>query len=113
MEIINQGSTYILGLEFRDDAGNAVTPSSALYRIDDEDSGNAITGNNANAWVAFSPSSNQYDLAISANENALIGNTTDREERKVTVKFNFSADNKTQTDEYRYMIQRLENLLKT
>lgn len=113
MDIINQGSTYVLGLDFKDANGNAITPAAAFYRIDDVESGNGITGNNANRWVAFSPSSNQYDLTITANENAMIGNSTDREERKVTVKFNFSADNKTQTDEYRYMIFRLENLLKT
>ena len=113
MDVINQGSTYILGLSFKDENGNGVTPSAGRYRIDVE-GGNAITGNNANAWIPFTPSSNAYDLTISANENAISSNASvDREERVVTVEFTYSADSKKQTDEYRYMIRRLEEYLKT
>ena len=112
MDVINQGSSYVLGLSFKDEDGNGVTPSAAKYRIDNE-GGNAITGNNANAWVAFTPSANTHDLTISANENAFANNTSDREERVVTVEFIYSADSKKQTDEYRYMIRKLENLLNT
>jgi hypothetical protein len=113
MDVINQGSTYILGLSFKDENGNGVTPSAGKYRIDVE-GGNAITGNNANAWVAISPSGNTYDLTITANENGFKANSsTDREERVVTVEFTYGANSSKQTDEYRYMIKVLENLLNT
>jgi hypothetical protein len=113
MEIVNEGSSYVLGLTFKDENGNGVTPANATYRIDDEESGNGVTGNNANHWVDISPSGNTYDLVVTANQNAFIGNNTQREERVVTLKFKFSADSKWQTEEYRYMLTRLENLLKT
>jgi len=111
MEIINQGSTYVLGLAFSDENGNAVAPSSARYRIDVE-GGNAISGNNTTAWVSFSPSNNTYDLAITANENLMGNNSNNREERVVTVEFGYSGNANKQTTEYRYMLTRLENYLK-
>jgi hypothetical protein len=112
MEYINQNSTYVLTLSFIDENGNAVTPSSSKYRIDVSD-GNAVTGNNANHWVAFTPSNSTYDLAISANENAMSNNSNNREERIVTILFKYSADSKELPLEYRYMLTRLENLSKT
>lgn len=113
MDLINQNSDYDLLLSFTDENGNKVTPSAASYRIDDVGSGNAITGNNANAWIAITPTGNTYDLRITANQNALLGNNSDREERVVTTKFTYSADLKQDTAEYRYFIMRLANLLKT
>jgi len=113
MDVINQGSTYVLGLSFKDEDGNGVTPSAGKYRIDVE-GGNSVTGNNANAWVAFTPANSAYDLTISANENGFKANSsTDREERVVTVEFTYGANGYKQTDEYRYMIKALENLLHT
>jgi hypothetical protein len=112
MEVVNQGSTYVLGLTFTDENGNGVTPTSARYRID-VDGGNAITsGNNNSAWVPITPSGNTYDLLIGANQNAMVGNNTQREERVVTVEFSYSGNANKQTDEYRYMLTRLDNFLK-
>jgi hypothetical protein len=110
MDIINQGSTYVLGLTFRDENGNAVTPSAGRYRIDNE-GGNAISGNNTTAWVAFTPSGNTHDITISSNQNAFVSNSSDREERIVTAEFTYGAGNNKQTDEYRYMIKRIDNFL--
>jgi hypothetical protein len=113
MEIVNQGSTYVLGLTFSDENGNGVTPTEARYRIDVE-GGNAITGNNTTAWVAFSPSGNTYDLVITANQNAMNNNSNNREERIVTVEFSYGNNNANKNpQEYRYMLTRLDNLLKT
>lgn len=110
MDFVNQGSTYILGLTFRDEGNNLVTPSSARYRVDVE-GGNAVTGNNSTAWVSFTPTGNTYDLVITANQNALANNTVDREERIVTVDFTYSPDGYKQPTEYRYMLVRLKKLL--
>ena len=111
MDVINQGSTYPITLTFKDGNGNNVTPSAGKYRIDVE-GGNSVTGNNANAWVAFTPANSAYDLTITANENGFKANSsTDREERVVTVEFTYGANGYKQTDEYRYMIRVLENLL--
>jgi len=112
MEVVNEGSTYVLGLSFTDENGNGVTPTGARYRID-VDGGNAITsGNNNSAWVDITPGSNAYDLVITANQNAMVGNNTQREERVVTVEFGYSGNANKQTDEYRYMLARLENFLR-
>ncbi len=113
MEIVNQGSVYVLGLAFSDENGNGVTPTEAKYRVDVE-GGNAVTGNNANAWVAISANANTYDLVITANENAMNNNSNNREERVVTLEFSYGANNANkQTQEHRYMLTRLDNLLKT
>ncbi len=106
MDIVNQNCDYTLGLDFSDDTGVAIVPTSASYRIDDVDSGNQIV-----AWTPIYPTLNSFDLVITATQNAMIGNSTDREERAVTVKFGYSADSKQDTDEYRYMITRLPYLL--
>ncbi len=113
MEIVNQGSVYVLGLAFSDENGNGVTPTEARYRVD-VDGGNAVTGNNANAWIAISANANTYDLVITANENAMNNNSNNREERVVTLEFSYGANNANkQTQEHRYMLTRLDNLLKT
>jgi hypothetical protein len=111
MEVVNEGSTYVLGLSFSDENGNGVIPTSARYRLD-VDGGNAISGNNNSAWVSIVPGNSTYDLVISGNQNAMVGNNTQREERVVTVEFGYSGNANKQTDEYRYMLTRLENYLK-
>lgn len=113
MDIVNQGSSFVLALAFADENGNGVTPTTAKYRIDVE-GGNAITGNNANAWIGFNANANTYDLVITANENAMNNNSNNREERVVTLEFSYGANNANkQTQEHHYMLTRLENLLKT
>jgi hypothetical protein len=106
MDIINQETTYTLGLDFTDDQGGAVTPTSASYRIDDLESGNEVV-----PWTSIFPTTSSFDLVVTAEQNAMAGNSTDRETRVVTVKFGYSADSKQDTDEYRYWISRLPYLL--
>ncbi len=112
MDIVNQGSTYLLGLTFRDEGNNLVTPSAGRYRVD-RVGGNAVTGNNANAWVAFTPSGNTHDIVITANENAFANNSANREDRIVTVEITYGANSYLQTNEYRYRLERIEEYLTT
>jgi len=42
MEIVNERSTSIVTLTFRDETGAQVTPSAGTYRIDDAASGTEI-----------------------------------------------------------------------
>jgi hypothetical protein len=109
MDIVLEGSTYPILLEFVDGNNNAVTPSAARYRIDNV-GGNSITGNNANAWVSFTPSGNTYELVITANENAVANANNRREERTVTVEFTYGANSYKQTGEYRFMLKNLDYL---
>ena len=106
MDIVLEGSTYPLTLSFFDGNNAAVTPTAARYRIDNV-GGNQITGNNANAWVAFAPSNSTYDLIISANENQMANANNAREERAVTVEFTYGANSFKQTGEYRFTLQNL------
>lgn len=109
MDIVFEGSTYPITLSFYDGNNNAVTPSAARYRIDNV-GGNAVSGNNANAWVAFTPSANTHDLVISANENAMANANNAREQRTVTVEFTYGANSYKQTGEYQYTLQNLSYL---
>lgn len=109
MDSIFEGSTYPILLAFRDGNNNAVTPSAARYRIDNV-GGNSITGNNANAWVAFTPSGNTHELVIAANENAMANANNAIEERAVTIEFTYGANSYKQTGEYRFMLKNLNYL---
>ena len=51
-DTVNEKSTSIVTLSFADEAGNAVTPTSGTYRIDDVASGTQIKGDTAFAGPA-------------------------------------------------------------
>jgi hypothetical protein len=110
MDVVNQGSVYVLGLAFTDENGNNVTPSGAQWRLDAEGIG-PITGNNANAWVTFTPGGSSYNLQITGIQNAMSNNSNNREMRVVTIEFTYGAGNNAATMEYRYLLTRIENLL--
>jgi hypothetical protein len=106
MDVVQEASDYLLTMTFRDEGNNLVTPSAGKYRIDNV-GGNQITGNNANAWVAFTPSGNTHDIIITGNQNVMANANNSREERVVTVEFTYGANSYNQTGEYRYMLNNL------
>ena len=102
LDVINEMTTLVITATFRDLNGALVTPSSASYRIDDAISGSQIRGD-----TPFTPAGSSHDITISANENRILDNAHNAEERIVTVKFIFGIDNKEGNGEYRYVVKNL------
>ncbi len=102
LDVINEKTTFVITATFRDLTGELVTPSSASYRIDDVISGSEIRGD-----TPFTPEGSSYDITISKDENRILDNAHNTEERIVTVKFVFGIDNKEGNGEYRYIVKNL------
>ncbi len=86
MEIQNVGSVnektfYLITASFTDENGDAVVPTSAEYRIDDE-SGQSIV-----PLTAFTPPS----INITADQNAMISTTKLEEIRTVTLHWTYGT----------------------
>lgn len=99
LEIVREKNTSLKVLTFTDENGNAVTPSSATYQIDDE-SGTAIT-----AETAFTPG----NLLISADENRILSASKQSERRTVTIRWVYSGT-KAGADQFDYLVKNLSKV---
>lgn len=100
-DTVNEKTTSIVTLSFTDEAGNAVTPTSGSYRIDDVSSGTQVKGD-----TAFTPGSSTHELTILDTENAILAAANARELRCVTVSITYGSGKKC-TAEYRYYVVNL------
>ena len=100
---INEGSTCLVTLDFKDENGVAVTPASGRYRIDDAESGTTVLH-----WTAFTPASSQQKIYVAANDNRLISQEHIRETRIVTVEFTYGGGY-IGTGETRYTVLGLKH----
>lgn len=100
-DTVNEKTTSVVTLSFKDEAGNPVQPTSGSYRIDDTASGIEIKED-----TAFTPAGTTHDLVISDSENALLGQDNSRELRCVTVSVTYGAGKKINA-EYRYYVVNL------
>jgi hypothetical protein len=76
--------------------GDATTPTSARYRIDDESSGTEITG-----WTDIASLSDEMTIDVTATENAIVNSNLAEEVKVVTVQTDYSTgDQQTATIEY-------------
>lgn len=101
MEIVNERSTSIVTLTFRDETGAQVTPSAGTYRIDD-----AASGTEIRAATPFTPSGSTHDITITDEENRILDVNRNIEERIVTVSFTYGVGKKG-SGEYRYGVKNL------
>jgi hypothetical protein len=106
MESVNEGTTSILILTFKDENGDPVIPLSGTYRIDDLDSGTGITGD-----TGFTPSLSTYNLVIGATANRILSGAAEKELRRVTVTFQYGASGQG-TGEYFYEVKNLGGLVR-
>lgn len=106
MEIINENTTLILRLSFKDENSIGVIPATAQYRIDDVESGTQIL-----AWTSFTPSADTHDLTITAAQNAIISSDQEREKKRVTVEITYGATSKKATEEYVYAVKNLMKII--
>ena len=104
MEIVNERSTSIVSLTFRDENGSLVTPSGGSCQIHD-----AASGTEIRAETPFTPVGSTHDITITDTENRILDATRNVEERIVTVSFTYGTSKKG-SGEYRYCVKNLAKI---
>jgi len=97
---ITEQSTGYLTVSFYDKTGALAVPSSATYRIDDKDTGQAVR-----ASTALTPAS-AIEITLTKADNTILNDAGRNEERRVTVISVYSATDQV-TDEYIYKVINL------
>ncbi len=101
MDNVNEKTTSLITVAFRDENGGAVTPSAASYRIDDALSGAAIR-----PLTDLGPGGPSVEITITDAENRILVPENSTEERLLTVFFTYGAGKKGNA-EYRYIVKNL------
>jgi hypothetical protein len=101
---VNEGSTAILTMSFKNELGIATVPTTIQYRIDNISMNKLIKD-----WTSITPGSS-VDLEITNLENAISTvSPSTKEVRRVTVKWTY-AIGKYGTAEYNYNVVNLSKL---
>ncbi len=101
---INEKTTLLVTVSFFDDAGAAVTPSAATYRIHDKASGSIIV-----AITSLAGLSTTKEIEVTSAQNALISQTDSTEEHVLTLDFTYGSSRRG-TSEYRWVVRGLEGV---
>lgn len=97
---INDRTTLVLTLTFRDEDDALVVPTAATYRVDD-----VLTGTTVKAKTSLTGLASSMELEITSAMNAAIGEQT-LQERVVTIEFDYGTA-RHGSDEYRYYVKNL------
>jgi hypothetical protein len=98
---INERSTMLLPISFKDENGVLTVPETAVYRIDDPASFTAIVPRTA------LPLESSQNIEIRPDQNRIIDEQSTSEERVVTVDWTYHNNLRRGTDEYRYRVKNL------
>lgn len=101
MDLVNEKTSWTVTASFYDEGGNAVTPDSGSYRIDDVGSDTEITGD-----TPFIPAGSTHDINITPTENRILTTSNQVERRRVTVTFSYGVG-KQGSGEYYYGVKNL------
>jgi hypothetical protein len=104
MDIVNEKSTPTLTVDFFDENGAAVVPSSATYQIDDIASGTIVRAETALPSLAAS-----VDILLATADTIIITSSLPGEDRLVTVKWQYGSG-KQGAKEYRYLVKNLSKV---
>lgn len=100
MEVITEGTSHYLTVEFRDKANVLAAPTGIFYRIDD-----VLTGTTILADTAIG-SASSIEITITPAQNAIINPLNPTEVKRVTVKASYAASEAI-NDEFEYAIKNL------
>lgn len=101
---VNEDSTAILTLTFKDETGALIAPTTASYRIDD-----VPTKTEIRDWTSITPLASSVDITISQIENAILKQTHQYEIRLVSVIFTY-ATGKQGTGDFVYNVVNLDRI---
>ena len=101
---VNERSAFPLQVSFLDEDGVAVVPTSATYRIDDEQRRTSILPE-----TSFPSLASSLDLWITGEQNFIIRSRSKWEIRTVTVSYVYESDNgpTPATSQYKYKVLNL------
>jgi len=107
MEEAYQGSNSFLDVQFKDDLGKLVVPTSGVYNIVDAESGTVIVED-----TKFTPIISTYTIEIEPEQNILLDTNNDEEEHIVNVSFTYSGvgGDKIGIGVYRYKVLKVEKV---
>jgi hypothetical protein len=104
MEEAYQGSNSFLDVQFKDDLGKLVVPTSGVYNIVDAESGTVILED-----TKFTPIISTYTIEIEPEQNILLDTNNDEEEHIVNVSFTYSGG-KIGIGVYKYKVLKVEKV---
>lgn len=108
--ILNEGSTALISLWFRDENDKNVTPTEIIWRLDDVTlmSVNAVSGEIID-WTTEVPTTYKHTVSIPNTANMLINSSNNFEEKLMTVKYYYGSGN-VGTEEFRYQVKNLAKI---
>lgn len=87
MSTVNENSTSRFTSNPINEDGDAFTPDTARYRLDD-----ITTGNEIIAWTSISPTSTEMVITIPASKNSIIDESKSEEDKVLTIETDFGTD---------------------
>jgi hypothetical protein len=106
LDVVDENSTWVLTITFRDRNGNLATPASATYRIDEATLEGSLAAE-VRDDTALAPIASEFALSLTPADNAIVGTGDPAfQERVVTVTATYGADD-VKVDEYRYRVRNL------
>lgn len=104
MQTINEKTTYVVNLAFKDEDSLPVTPNSANYTLYNYTSSSTVKD-----LTTITITGSDQDLEILYNYNSIINPANEQELMLLTVEFVFDVT-KRGTSEYRYLIKNLKKV---
>ena len=100
--MVNELSAATVTVNPLDEAGTAVTPATARYRLDDQVSQAAII-----AWTDITTPSTSMTISIPASAHAIIDVNLVEETKVLTVETDYSTDD-AHVEEHEYVVRNLQ-----
>ena len=101
---VNELTTLLVTVNFWDEDGLPVTPTSATYRIDDEGSRTAILAETAISGLAAS-----VTLEVTTTQQAMVNANTAKEQHVLTVEWDYGSG-RHGTDECAWFVKNLKGV---
>lgn len=101
-------SSVVVEIDFLDEDGNPVTPTSAGYRLDDETNGRVT---NIQSSTVISPLSTTVSLVMQPSWNRILRTRNTYEVRLVTLQYNYTSITfgpMQRIQQYRYRVNNLK-----
>ena len=98
MENINEGATAVITVDFKDEDGDGVTPSSASYILYDKFSGVERIADDIDSLAE------SVDVVISGDNNNILDENNKYEIAVLFVEFTYNGGSKVGNGEYSYKI---------
>lgn len=101
MKTINENTTAVITVEFRDEDGGTIAPDSASYRLDDESGAELITDTGIVAPTSM------VSIEIPESANAIVDSNKMSEKKYLTLSYTYAGDTRQAVSEYSYEVRNL------